>query len=342
MLDEGKLLAGGEDAVDAWARSVRPRALIELATRARGRFWTSPWGHAVNVAAPLEPALVTRLAPRNTLAMAALLSLHRSGWVREIALEHLLPSLEPFVVPFLLLRADDTVSSLAQKAEAAIEARLRPPFVEAFVRSLRVVELLRGRKRGSARVRRIHDFLASQRLTTDDPDPLIRRLVFGLRLRNEPAVFVLERALADGDTAVRLWAARTAISRATSDDDKRALLPLLEASRSAWTRALALRARERLDPSDAPLEAALLDPHAVPRQLARSLLKARHPERSPDATRQAALEVLRRETASSRLVGALGALSDVGLSPDLEIVRRFVDHPNVRVRTEARRTAGLL
>lgn len=342
MITAEELLQAGEDAIDTWARSVAPRALVAIAARARVRFWSNPWRLGVKLTAPIDPALLPAFAPKRTVGAAALLSLHRSGYVREIALDVLARAPEPFVVPFLLLRADDIVDALAARAFAAVEARLRPEYTATFVRSLRIVELLRGRRRGGARVRRIREFLAGEPIASDDPDPLVRRLAFGLRLEREARALVLDRALADPDTAVRLWAARTAISRATTDDEKRALLPALEASRSAWTRCLALRARTRLDPSDAPLEAALLDPHAAPRHLARTLLNARHPARAPSATREAALAVLRPETGAARLTGALGALADVGRATDAEAVARFLGHPVARVRAEARRTARLL
>ena len=213
-----------------------------------------------------------------------------------------------------------------------------------------VVEALGGRVRGGGPlVRLVQDFLArpSSRgalvAACDDEDPIVRRAAFALRTRSEPVAPVLAAALADRDTGIRHWAARTAISRATTDDDKRALVPLLEASRSPTTRALAYRARERFDTSDEFLESALLDHNAAVRFLARALLRRRHPERAFGETRARALAVLdATNTAANETIGALGALADVGLAEDASVVARFSRDPRPRVRAEAERTASLL
>jgi hypothetical protein len=132
------------------------------------------------------------------------------------------------------------------------------------------------------------------------------------------------------------------MSRATTDADKRTLLPLLEMAPSAWMRSLALRARTHLDPSDAPLEAALLDHHATVRYLARTLLRAKNPARSFAATREHVLCVLGRPDASAaQHIGALGALADVGLAEDAAVAARFTNDPRPRVRREASRTLEL-
>lgn len=48
------------------------------------------------------------------------------------------------------------------------------------------------------------------------------------------------------------------------------------------------------------------------------------------------------ENVPDRLVGALGALSDMGTAEDAALVRTFLEHPRARVRKEAERTLQLL
>jgi hypothetical protein len=342
---------GAERAIHDWFCSATPREVVALAAVARVSFRAGVWSGYVPLGARLPSERLDEVAPRYPVAVAALLSMHRSGFVRELALGRLAESRDDRVLPLLLLRTDDIVPSLQAFAERAVEAVVRDEFAAALARSLGILEVLRRRARSgrSPLVRRVHDLLAKPEhlpvlvASCADSDPLVRRTAFALRLRAEPPTPVLAAALADSDTGVRLWAARTAFSRATTDDDKRALLPRFEASRSSWTRSLALRARSKLDSSDAPIEAALLDANAGVRHVARTLLRARHPERDFGRTRERALAVLADPGACiAAIVGALGALADVGLAADAQVAAAFVGDRRRRVRDEARRTAHLL
>jgi hypothetical protein len=340
-----------EESIDEWIRGAAPAQIVELAAAARTSFRYGVWSDYVDLNAPIASSRMRQAAPHRPTTVAALLSTHRSGYVRELGLSQLVNAPDELVVPFLLLRADDIVPGIRKMAEDAVLSRLHRDLALTFARSLRIVELLRGRARGGSGnlVHLIHAFLAQPDgrdalvTTMTDADPVVRRLALGLRLRTEGAASVLTQALGDRDTRVRLWAARTVMSRATNDEEKRALLPLLEASRSAWVRTLALRGRWHLDPSDAAIEAALLDHHTAVRYLARTLLRAKKPSRAFGAARARALAVLSKPDASvGDHIGALGALADVGLAADVDVALRFVDDPRPRVRAEASRTVKLL
>jgi hypothetical protein len=325
--------------VNAWIRRASPRAIVELAAVARASFSQSV-GEPPFAAS--DPAVVT--------GVASLLSTGRNGYVREEAVKQLASTFDPVVIPFLLLRTDDIVPTIRALADEAIVARLRSVLAPAFATSLGIVELLRGRTRGGGGriVQLVQRFLSEPECrealwsASSDEDPAVRQAALGLLLRVAPPVDVLGRALHDDDARVRFWGGRAAMSKATSDDEKRALLPSLERSRSAWMRARALRARAHLDASDTRLEAALLDHHTHVRYLARTLLRARHPTREFGETRHAALAVLARAATAPELIGALGALADVGVAADLAAVQRFESDPRPRVRAEARRTRDLL
>ncbi len=340
-----------EAALHAWYREASGREIMDVAAAARTSFKNGVWPGYVPLNEPLAPSRLVEASHKHRDAVAAILSMHRSGYVRELALAHLEHAKAPRVVPFLLLRADDIVPALRERAEKAIEVRLRPDLADTFARCLGIVEMLRGRSRGGGGplVRHVQDFLAQPEcreglaLACSDEDAVVRRAAFALRLRGEPAVHVLASALADRDTHIRHWAARTAISRVTTDEDKRALVPLLAASRSAWTRSLALRAREHFDRSDDFLEEALLDHHEAVRYLAMTLLRKRHPDRAFGETRKRALAILASKSAPVReLVGALGALADVGLAGDASEVARLLEDPRPSVRAEAARTSSML
>jgi hypothetical protein len=332
--DEG-VRGAARQAIETWVRTASAADITRVAIAARASFRATRWS-------PPFDAPIT---------VAALLSLHRNGYVREAALHLLARADDDVVVPFLLLRADDIVPSVRAFAEAAIQERLVPSHARAFARSLGVVELLRGRQRGGGGplVRAVRDLLLQPAsrdalaAASTGEDAVVRLAAFKLRVHAEPVAPVLERALADRDTRVRLWAARAAAT-APSEIDRRALVARLEASRSAWTRLLGLRVRSKLDADDdRPVERALLDHHAAVRYSARTLLRARHPDRAFGEARRAALAVLERSDASTaEIIGALGALADVGLPADAPAIARFEADARARVRSEAARTLEIL
>lgn len=339
--------AHAADALRTWVHGASARDVMALAAVARASFSGSLWWDYVAMDVPIEPAQMRRITRHARVEAACILSLHRSGYVRESALELLAESTDAVVVPYLLLRADDIVAALREQAERSLLARLRPADSLAFARALPLVEALRSRIRGrrSAVAAKVDALLlapsghAALDEASTDRDPLVRQACLALRLRLGAPLVVLRQALADGDLRVRMWAARMAVAKHVAAAVRLALVPVLEASTSARTRALAVHARAQLDPNDEPLEASLLDPHALVRLVARTQLRARHPDRPFGAPRRRALAVLHDAGASvPALVGALGTLADVGTSEDLTAVSAFAAHPRARVRHEAERT----
>ncbi len=182
------------------------------------------------------------------------------------------------------------------------------------------------------------------RTSLRDEDAVARLAALILRLRVEAVPPVVAAALADRETSVQNWAARIATATATPEAERRVLLPSLAASPSPWTRVLGLRQAARLNPEDdSPLERAVLDPHSVVRYAAHRALRARHPERPFGYTREVSLRVIADATAPrARLVGALGALSDVGLAADRHAVACLLGDARASVRRECERTYAML
>ncbi|MBL8741610.1 MAG: hypothetical protein JNK04_10965 [Myxococcales bacterium] len=333
--------ASARESIDSWARSATPREVLAAGSEARLSFSRGIWGATfVSLNRPINTTHIVGL-PAGALA---LLTLHRSGYLREVALEHLTTE-GPWALPFFLLRCDDIVYSVRARATETVTTRFVDSHAVAFMRALRIVATLRMRARGGGGplVKAIESFLVghAEALALGDDDPVVRHEAFRLRLRSEPPTLVLCCALVDPDLRVRIWAARSTL-RLASAEDKRSLLPLLEASRSAATRRLAVCGRDQLG-DDPAIEDALLDVHAAVRLEARLRLRARQPERPFGQARTRALSTLSSgATLPKQLIGALGALSDVGTHADVAVVESFLEHPIRRVREEAARTHATL
>jgi hypothetical protein len=208
--------AEGARLIVSWFDVARPSEIANVAAAGRAAFLYGIWAQYVPLNAPIDEGRLEMFELSLRLPLAALLSMHRSGFLRELALQVLAASTDSRVVPFLLLRADDIVPGLRRNAEEAVAARLRPEHATAVARSLGIIELLAARVRGGGGtlVRSIRDFLAepAQRealvLASRDEDASVRRAAFELRLRTErgergePVAVVLREALADEDPRI--------------------------------------------------------------------------------------------------------------------------------------------
>lgn len=329
------------DALALCLASMGPRDLLRLAADARAAFTTPGIGSSRDAA-----HLVTGASATPSLCV---LSLHRSGYVREAATRALALVDDPQVLPFLLLRLDDIVESTREAAAAALVPWSRPERAASSVAHLPVLEALSGRRRGAvgSAIRRLRDALSSGDPGCDealaraaqDPDAEVRLAVLRMRLAPAPPEReerLLRDALADRDTRVRLWAARRAAGSHVAPQATRALLPTLARASSASVRVLALRAALRVLGDAAPARTALLDRSARVRHAARLLLRS---ESSSGETRGAALAVLgSHDAGKDRLLGALGALADVGVPDDGAAVAPYLRDPRASVRREAART----
>ncbi|MCA9536245.1 MAG: hypothetical protein KC593_21315, partial [Myxococcales bacterium] len=220
-------------AIDGLLRSASPRDIAELAAQARVSFAQIVFPQSVGSHRHMDPALLDAFPAPQRLAVAALLSTHRNGYVREVALHVLTDSGQPWVLPFMLLRCDDIVASLRASATAAVQRSLHPRYADALASSLGLLAQLAERQRGGGGsvVPSVRSFLAEppQRpallRASHDADPRVRRLAYALRLAQpvgESPLEVLSAALGDPAIGVHTWAARTAISGATSESDQRA------------------------------------------------------------------------------------------------------------------------
>ncbi|GAB3844157.1 hypothetical protein ACFPIJ_51615 [Dactylosporangium cerinum] len=279
-------------------------------------------------------------------AVAALLTFDRSGYLREAGVRWLATSNEPFTLPFLLLRLNDPVDPVRQQATAAVHARLTVGHATLLVQLLPLIEGLGARRRAGPIVRTIGELLI-------DGDPAGRAALWAgargddtavaascLRMLAtiEPAASV-EQAVATGDPALRHWATGVATARSLDPAVQRRLLPLLEPDPNPRIRWKALRARTHHPDGEPHLRRALLDPDARVRYLARAGLRALG---HTDSAALYRTTLTHADATRDTIIGALAGLADMGTRDDAARLVAFLDHPNVRIRSEAWRALATL
>jgi HEAT repeat protein len=317
-----------------------PRAVAGLEGAYRGR--------RHSLAPVLGTDIGTRIAGHGwyAAAVASLLTFDRSGYLRDAGVRWLAGCDELFVLPFLLLRLNDPVDPIRERATAAVHARLGVGQATQLVQLLPLIDGLGARRRAGPIVRTIGSLLV-----TGDPagpaallagarsgDAAIRASCLRLLGTVEPAGAV-EHAVATGDPALRLWAATVATAPGLDPALQRRLLPLLASDPNPRIRWRVLRAYSRHPDSEPHLRRALLDPDARVRYLARASLRT--------LGHTGTAELYRTTLADSggtrdAIIGALAGLGDMGTPADAARVIEFLNDPRVRVRAEAWRALASL
>ena len=248
--------------------------------------------------------------------------LHPSGFKREAAIQRLSKRRDGSELRYLLLRVNDWVPQVRDRAIAAVEARLTPEYAPHFAKHLGLVARL-------WRSRRVdHSDLLHAILQLMSSDTLLRamtehrgdtrRVIFRILVDRNAADSELFRTMARfGDPAIRLAAMRTLPVEGNRDVFESLFDDPVGAVRAY---ALMMAAdRERL-------QAALFDRNANVREMARYRLR-------DDGIDFAALY----RTAVPSLV-AIAGLAETGTRADVTIVAPFLEDPRATVRRAAIRT----
>jgi hypothetical protein len=281
--------------------------------------------------------------------LATLLSMHRDGYVREVATRALVLDEGTLATRALLLRLDDVVESTRRMAAEAIARRMVPSNARAFVSVAFLLNALARRARAGAGsslpglVAYLTSPVARDALLegTASPEPPVRLAALrwllpsaGEDLRRD----LLARALGDPVPEIARWAVVELTSSRCPPAVQRALLPRLEGHRSAELRRRAAQARGRLG-DVAALRLAMLDRNGAVRHAAREKYAALGVALD---TRALCVEALADDPPRARLLGALAALGDAGLCGDLPLLSPFLRSSDAVVRAEAVRAAGRL
>lgn len=265
---------------------------------------------------------------------------HPNGFVREAAIKRLALFADGSELPYLLLRLNDWILPVRQAAYVAVCDRIRPAYVDHFVRNLALVARLQRTERGdhSWLLAKISDLLTSSAARPAMITAMrhgsseVRRTAFRfLTVSGEPDMLeqILPDALKVKDPIIRLWALRKAVSVL----DREPLLTLAErlcSDRSVAVRKEALMVLATAFPEKVTerLMAALLDRSPSTRALARARL--REPLDFAEFYRNAMFTDV-----SGRLAAAIAGLAETGAPADAERLLPHLLHPSGKVRRAA-------
>ena len=336
-------------AVATWRRVPSPSLLL-LDESYRATWWTpaidsAPWDR-------MRRADVAELARvgENAWALLAVVSFHARGQLRESAVRALDETATGNELPFLIVRLNDWVDVIADRARDGVTRRMAQPWVREWARNLSLVQRMAVAKRRDHRefvgevygvLRNLSDRDVLEALLTSD-DQNARRAAFRLARESTTGterVALVRRAMRERDPVIRLAALRDACE--TLDDAS--LAPIVDgAAEDAFMpirRCALLASIERYPDLAASCgRFALLDSNRAVRELGRLTIAQREPTTSVAQFYRDQLGAAR----ASELVPVLAGLGETGQASDLELIAPFAADVRPRVRREAIRALGRL
>jgi HEAT repeat protein len=343
-------------AVHKLTRSITSSELawLDSAVRKLSPYWGSDF-YAWHKMSPDQLGLLERFA-ETSVSLLGMASFHRSGHVRQAAIERLDLISTGVELPYIVLRLNDWVSNVRDVAYTATRSRLKPEYAPSLIANLALVSRLEAASRADHQdlTRAINELLQSDACRTalleslKSEDRFIRRASFRVAFSSSINLPELARwALIDRDTVVRLWAAQKVASTLTGKTLEQ-LLELMKRDRFMPVRREALRcyARQGVERAPEELISALLDTNASMREEARYHLQkiatmdvaAFYREtvarvRSPRVSKgNAALPSI---AANTDLYSAICGLGETGSETDVHLIVSYASDAVAKIREAA-------
>jgi len=325
--------------------------LLELDELCRQRWWDDRMGWRA-----VRPSDVDALAgisadPTRTLGV---LSFHPDGRVRERAVRQLGGMSGGAELPFLLIRLNDWVGAIARSAERAVASRVTPSHADAFVDNLPILLRLGERRRRphDAVIRAVIEMLLAPESRNalerglGSPARGVRRILYRacLEARWLGGTILIERALSDEDSVIRVAAARRARQELSTADLER-LAPRLSSDPypSVRSEGLAAAAEHGAPNAERLLLDALTDRSRVVRETARFGLRRYRNVRDFASIYRARIAELRDGGDRVRgIAAALLGLGESGSGEDASVLVPFLEDPRPTVRAAAARAVAML
>ena len=275
----------------------------------------------------------------------AVLASHRSGFVRQAALEELASEKSGEALPFILLRTTDWVEPVRLAAESNFRQMLNQKYAKELAQCLPLVFRLRGalRNQPKALLDEIERIVASQSdfISTNffsDIDPAFLR--YRYRLAKDYSPVGLEKlitlAVDNADPGLRMLACDWLKGEPLSQELRSKYVDKLFTDKSAFVRVRAFWGIANAYPEQhrQQIERALMDRSAAVQDTARGACRLLLQEDCLAFYRQR----VARATRSPDVVACLRGLRAEGSYADEAQVRPFLRHASPKIRCEALRT----
>jgi HEAT repeat protein len=323
------------DAVHALIESASPEAIAQFDAWYRARTWQGPpspsWANMR--VGPLEPWA------KGYPATVGLATCHRSGFVREKAVETLARCETGLELPFLLVRLNDWVPEVRFVAAKGARLRLTAAYASHWVRCLALLERLRlGSRSDHGWLRGPVDALlqrdecrAALEAGLLSGSVGVRRACLRVAAGLADPTELVRRALGDPDPLTSGRAADL-LCRTLEGDALRKVLAVMRRG-NARARGLALTSHCAGFPEDAEevLRAALLDGAASVRELARFEWRKKEPALDFASFYRSAID---RRTGDEE-VAALRGLAETGTVQDVPLFLKYAENQRARLREAA-------
>lgn len=326
--------------------------LLELDELCRRSWWYDP-GTGWRAMDPGDLTTLAGISPDPTRILGVL-SFHSDGRVRERAVRELATMSGGTELPFLLIRLNDWVGVIATRADRALGRRLTSAYAEAFVDSFPILLRLGAQRRRphDATIRAVIDLL----LAPESPKALerglhsadrrVRRALYRacLEAREQDITTLIERALSDDDSVIRVAAARRVRQDLSAADLERVTPRLLrDPYPTVRSEGLAAAVEGGAPNADSLLFAALTDRSRTVRETARFCLRRHRDVANFAAIYRDRISDMRHDGYRVRgLAAALLGLGESGRPEDVDALVEFLADPRPTVRAAAARAVAML
>jgi len=266
-------------------------------------------------------------------------SFHPSGFFREKATIGLASIHSGEEIPFLIIRLNDWVEVVREKAKRAIEARISPSSAIHFLKSYPFLKRLEntGRAAHGTIVQRVTDLISLDREVMNQglvaTDPETRR--FSFEIAANSSLFELDDVkkalLREPVGTIRLYALRSVEKKISLPRDNSFILELIDDRFTPVQRlALDMLCSRALENTQGILKEKILSEKSGVRQTARYYLKKVGPSNPAEIYRKALFE--RKDGA---LIGAIRGIGEVGEKKDVEALKAFLKSKSIKVLRSA-------
>ncbi len=269
------------------------------------------------------------------VSLYGLASFHPSGYVREAAVKELARQNSGAAIPFLLLRMNDWVGSIRERAHQALRERLNPVYAKHWLKNWPLLLHLKCCGRGDTNIiEPVTELLRTDackealQFGMNHRNKLVRKASFQIIAESTASARreVFAQLIYDADPSMRAWAIRHLVKDVPDADLPALIKPMLnDRHMPVRSQALWLMAERWPEAAREALLAGLLDDHVAVREMARHFLSR---EASFDA-REIYLEKLRSQKS---VPAALCGLGETGGSDDGAVILPYLKRSEARVR----------